>query len=53
LVDGIRYPARLSGTWGSGQNNILMNMWDVESTAWFNRDHLRLIGEVNIKTRGF
>jgi hypothetical protein len=53
LVDGIRYPARLGGTWGSSQSNILMSMWDVESTAWFNRDHLRLIGEVNIKTRGY
>ena len=52
LVDGIRYPARLGGTWGNGSPGILMSMWDVESTAWFNRDHLRLIDEVNIKTQG-
>jgi hypothetical protein len=52
LVDGIRYPARLSGTWGSSLNNILMSMWDVESTAWFNRDRLQLISEVNIRTQG-
>jgi hypothetical protein len=52
LVDGIRYPARLDGTWGNGSPGILMSMWDVESTAWFNRDHLRLIDEVNIKTQG-
>jgi hypothetical protein len=52
LVDGIRYPARLSGTWGSSQSNILMSIWDVESTAWFNKTKLQLIGEVNIKTRG-
>jgi hypothetical protein len=53
LVDGIRYPARLRGSLGSRLDNILMSMWDVESTAWFNRDRLRLIGEVNVKTRGF
>jgi hypothetical protein len=53
LVDGIRYPARLRGSLNSRLDNILMSMWDVESTAWFNRDHLRLIGEVNVKTRGF
>ena len=52
LVDGIRYPARLGGTWGNGSPGILMSMGDVESTAWFNRDHLRLIDEVNIKTQG-
>ena len=52
LVDGIRYPARLSNTWDSRQSNILMSMWDVESTAWFNKDKLQLIGEVNIKTQG-
>jgi hypothetical protein len=52
LVDGIRYPARLGGTWGNGSPGILMSMWDVESTAWFNKDKLQLIGEVNIKTQG-
>jgi hypothetical protein len=52
LVDGIRYPARLGGTWGNGSPSILMSMWDVESTAWFNKDKLQLMGEVNIKTQG-
>ncbi|MEY4334181.1 MAG: hypothetical protein RLZZ196_2924 [Bacteroidota bacterium] len=51
LVDGIRYPARLSNSYSSGRDNILMSLWDVESTAWFNTEKLQLIKEVNIKTR--
>ena len=53
LVDGIRYPARLRGTWGSGLNNILMSMWDVESTAWFRTDKLNFVKEVDINVRGW
>lgn len=29
-------------------SNILMNSWDVESTAWFNTKHLQNLGEVSI-----
>jgi hypothetical protein len=53
LVDGIRYPARLRDSFDGSMNNILMSLWDVESTAWFNKDKLQLIGEVDVKTRGF
>lgn len=49
--DAVRYPARLSGRWGSRQANILMSMWDVESTAWYNTRHLTLIREVDINVR--
>jgi hypothetical protein len=49
--DAVRYPARLSGRWGSRQANILMSMWDVESTAWYNTQHLTLVREVDITVR--
>lgn len=32
----------------SRMSNILMNSWDVESTAWFNTNHLQNLGEVKI-----
>lgn len=32
----------------SRMSNILMNSWDVESTAWFNTKHLQNLGEVKI-----
>ena len=51
--DAVRYPARLSGNWSSRQSNILMSMWDVESTAWYNTRHLTLIQEVDITVRGW
>ena len=33
---------------GSRFANILMSTWDVESTAWFNTNHLQNLGEVQI-----
>lgn len=51
--DAVRYPAKLSGKYSSRLNNILMSLWDVESTAWYNTDKLRLVSEVNIKARGW
>lgn len=30
-------------------SNILMSSWDVESTAWFNTNHLENLGEVKVK----
>lgn len=53
LVDGIRYPARLRGSYNSRLDNILMSLWDVESTAWFNTNKLKFIKDVDIKTRGW
>jgi hypothetical protein len=49
--DAIRYPARLKNRFTSRMNNILMSLWDVESTAWFRTDKLKLLNEVDIKTR--
>jgi hypothetical protein len=49
--DAIRYPARLKNRFTSRMNNILMSLWDVESTAWFRTDKLKLLSEVDIKTR--
>lgn len=53
--DGIRYPAR--GARRSGysyrSNNILMSMWDVESTAWFNTSRLEKIDTVDVTVRGW
>jgi hypothetical protein len=51
--DAVRYPAKLSGKYSSRLNNILMSLWDVESTAWYNTSKLRLVSEVNIKARGW
>lgn len=34
----------------SRMSNILMNSWDVESTAWFNARHLKKLGEVKVIT---
>lgn len=51
--DAVRYPARLSGKWGSRSENILMSLWDVESTAWYNTDKLTLIGKVKITPRNW
>lgn len=51
--DAVRYPARLSNSWRSRQSNTLMSLWDVESTAWYNTQHLTLIREVNIDVRGW
>ena len=31
---------------GSRMANMLMSSWDVESTAWFNKNHLKNLGEV-------
>lgn len=33
---------------GSRFANILMSTWDVESTAWFNTNHLQQMGEVRV-----
>lgn len=33
---------------GPRARNILMSAWDVESTAWFNKNHLENLGEVSI-----
>jgi hypothetical protein len=33
---------------GSRLANMLMSSWDVESTAWFNKNHLVNLGEVRI-----
>lgn len=49
--DAIRYPARLKNTYRSRSSNILMSLWDVESTAWFNTDKLKLLDYVTVKTR--
>lgn len=51
--DAVRYPARLTGSWRSRQSNVLMSLWDVESTAWYNTKHLTLLREVDIKVRGW
>ena len=51
--DAVRYPAKLSGGYASRMNNVLMSLWDVESTAWYNTDKLKPIGKVNIKVRGW
>lgn len=51
--DAIRYPARLKTSYRSRNANILMSMWDVESTAWFNTDKLKLIGDVDINVRNW
>lgn len=45
--DGVRYPARIKRRF----DNILMSLWDVESTAWYNTDVLKLVGEVKIQPR--
>lgn len=51
--DAIRYPARLSGKYSNRLKNFLMSLWDVESTAWYNTDKLKLVGDVTIKVRGW
>lgn len=33
---------------GSRLANMLMSSWDVESTAWFNTNHLQNLGEVSV-----
>ena len=52
-IDAIRYPARLSGSFRSRMDNKLMGLWDVESTAWYRTDSLRLVGEVKIEPRAW
>jgi hypothetical protein len=49
--DAIRYPARLKSSFTSRQNNILMSLWDVESTAWYNTNKLKFLRTVKINTR--
>jgi hypothetical protein len=49
--DAIRYPARLKSSFTSRQNNILMSLWDVESTAWYNTNKLKFLRTVEINTR--
>lgn len=47
--DAVYYPARLGTKYRSRHNNILMSMWSVESTAWYNIDKLRFLREVSVK----
>lgn len=49
--DAIHYPARLSSKYSSRLNNIMMNLWDVESTAWYNTSKLSVVEQVNVKAR--
>lgn len=49
--DAVRYPARLKGGYNSRNSNILMSLWDVESTAWYNTGKLKLVRDVKINTR--
>lgn len=51
LVDGIRYPARLSQSYTSKLSNVLMSLWDIESTAWFRTDKLNFVKEVDLNVR--
>lgn len=51
--DAIHYPARLSSKYSSRLNNIMMSLWDVESTAWYNTRHLTVVGQVKVKARGW
>lgn len=51
--DAIHYPARLKNTYSSRRNNILMSLWDVESTAWYNLDNLKIISQVDVEPRGW
>jgi hypothetical protein len=41
----------LKSSFTSRQNNILMSLWDVESTAWYNTNKLKFLRTVEINTR--
>lgn len=45
--DAVHYPARLRRKF----DNILMSLWDVESTAWYNTNYLQEIGQVAVEPR--
>jgi len=49
--DAVHYPARLKNTYNSRSNNILMSLWDVESTAWYNTRYLQEVGQVSVEPR--